>query len=277
MTFLTGPLLADTVVLRSGETLICRIVGQTQTTITVRLENGARRTLQKSAINRLGYDSLDLQRDEQRRQADEQRKQEEARRRAEAAAAAAAAANAANQSQQPDVESGRPGLWGILGRSALIPGWGHYAMGEDTTAAVYAGGAAVLGGFLIARRQSARAAQARNEQDVLTNYALAASPEAPLPIERIFLSIYANNLALGGYQDRVDRYQNTLTLFGFFYLFQILHAAYDYEWNQTAQARRDSQWQLVAGWRPAPGAAPQLHVRRYNLEGYGEAGYLWRY
>ncbi len=74
---MTSSLAADTVVLRNGQSIIGRIVNQTQTTVIMETDTG-RRTLQKSQIRRISYGDPGAE-----KAAEERRKAEEARLKAE--------------------------------------------------------------------------------------------------------------------------------------------------------------------------------------------------
>lgn len=152
------PLSADTVLLRTGQTVEGTIISQSRTDIRIQTAAGIQ-VLQKTNVQRVIYGSdaarvaeekrlqeerrlEELRKAEEARKAEELRKQEEARKAAEKNKDPGGKKNTTEPAK-----AGGPSTWSYAWRSMVLPGWGHLYGGETMTGYAYMGafGVALLG------------------------------------------------------------------------------------------------------------------------------------
>ncbi|MCR9144760.1 MAG: hypothetical protein NXI24_21150 [bacterium] len=255
-------LVAEVIYLKNGAVIAGKVIGQTRATMRIQTATGVR-TIQKTTIRRVSYSAAEEQR-VVRQQAEARRQREaEAARKAEAERAAReeaarraeaeANANDANDTNETDGTPGDITPGGYVWRSAVLPGWGHLAMGKTWTGAAYMG----LGGLAIinvfASRSGALGAESQNADDVLFNFVLTYAPDGLGVAERIGTSLFLNSQAQGPYRQAINRYEQSLGLLGAVYLIQLGHIIYDAYLGAAADeaeaaAYRAGYRQPAAGW-----------------------------
>jgi hypothetical protein len=117
--------------------------------------------------------------------------------------------------------------WDFAWRSIVFPGWGHFTIDRPIVGGLYmATSIALLSGVYETRRIASNA-QKENIRQVEFNYLLSTQREiAPLEI-RTFFVYNANAQAAIDFQGKVDNYHNSLYTFGTFYGIQFLHIVYN--------------------------------------------------
>lgn len=134
---LAQPILADRILLRNGQTIEGTIINQSRQQVVVRSAAGVKR-IPKSQIRRIRYGKTEP---ESRRPVIAKKEPEQKRE----SKKSNAAQKKADPEPKPVVE--RPlDRTGVVWRSAVLPGWGHYAMKERTTGMLYGG--AFLGSLI---------------------------------------------------------------------------------------------------------------------------------
>ncbi len=229
-----GPALrAEVIYLKNGQVIAGKVIGQSRTTMRIQTPTGVR-TIQKTSIRRVSYSAAEEQRII-RQQTEARRQREEAEAAPQAEQDRAAREEAERLDAEANADAGEestgapdditPG--GYVLRSAVVPGWGHLAMGKTWTGVAYMG----LGGLaflnMVTSRSAALAAESQNADDVLFNFALSFAPEGVGATERIVTNLVRNSRAQGPYRDAIDRYDQSLGLLGAVYLIQLGHIIYD--------------------------------------------------
>lgn len=271
--FLTSSLAADIVYLKNNEALIGRITAQTREAVTLRLDNGAVRTIPKTAIARISYSAEETARLRAERAAEEKRREDEARKRAEA-----------NTRPDPDETPGpREPITplGALWRSAVLPGWGHYALGETWTAAGHAGLNALALGYVVVSRNAALAAESQHQSQVTTNFLLAFGPEQVGVETRLGLNVILNQNSFAPYQEQVDAHNRSWYFLAAAYLFQLGHVYWSASSAANAAVPPSPAPGTVFTWnlgvRPVPDATGFAGARRNAFENYAEGALRYRF
>ncbi len=197
-----GLLLADTVILKTGQTVEGRITAQTRTSVTIRTTAGAVRTIQKEDIRRISYGATqtddDAQKEAERRERlrrdaaiseenkrimeqewrriDEERKrlEEDRRRLAEEWARLERGGSGRRPAGAAPVETPASRLRGAFIRSMVLPGWGQLYQGRDLAGYAYLAAFAGLAGGSLALDEQYY--QARQEYEKNANVFLLTSP-----------------------------------------------------------------------------------------------------
>ena len=249
---LSSSLLADTLFLKDGTALEGRILGQDRTSVTIQLQNGQVRRVQKDSLKRISYDDsaererlerqrLERERLENERKAREKleqekkeqqirerekleqerkaREQEEARKEKERQAAL-------KKPTQESQEVSTDRTFGALWRAALLPGWGHYYTDRpDAGKKIGAGFAAILFLALFETRETSR---------LHLDYEKASQQLYPMPFAvtadsrpAVFSSVLSQISSRERIFRRHERIRNDLLTLAFcLYAFQIGHAAF---------------------------------------------------
>ena len=226
-----GGLAAETIVLKNGQVLSGRVVGQSRTEIRLQTSAGLR-VIKKADIRRISYDTpADVERRrreeaERQERARKQREQEEAARKRQEQAQNGA--EAARKQQEPAGET-QPdealSYTGFAVRNAVLPGWGFFANDQPVWGATYA---ALTAGALYhawTTRRAALAARDDNFAQVEFNTLLTL---APLEIDngvRLGFGILSNQAAFGPYQSKLDAHNQSLQILGLVYFAQLAHTA----------------------------------------------------
>lgn len=259
--------------MKNSEVLIGRITAQTREAVTLRLDNGATRSIPKTSIARISYSADETARLRAERAAEEKRREDEARKKAEN--------SSRPQPVGPAAESERITPLGALWRSALLPGWGHYALGETWTAAGHAGLNALALGYVLTSRSAALAAESQHQSQVTTNFLLAFGPEQIGVETRLALNVILNQNSYAPYQEKVDAHNQSWNFLAAAYLIQLAHVY----WTASSAANaavRPSQapgtaftWNL--GRRPVPDSTGLAGAGRSAFENYAEGALLYRF
>lgn len=274
---ISSSLAADIVYLKNNEALIGRITAQTREAVTLRLDNGAVRTIPKTAIARISYSAEETARLRAERAAEEKRREDEARKRAEAA------------TRPEPGESPGPGPGprepitplGALWRSAVLPGWGHYALGETWTAAGHASLNALALGYALVTRNAALAAESEHQSQVTTNFLLAFGPEQLGVETRLALNITLNQNSFAPYQEKVDAHNRSWYFLAAVYLVQLGHVYWSASTGANAalppSPTPGTEFTWNVGVRPVPIPSETAAVRRSAVENYAEGALLYRF
>ncbi|MCE9500878.1 MAG: hypothetical protein K8R21_10330 [Leptospira sp.] len=163
----TSPLFSETVLLRSGEILRGNVVEQSAKSLRLKLENGNEKVIDKDRILKVVYKSMsDLEAEKLHREELKIAKEREA------ATAREKEEQAAKKKSESDVrvateerKRGPISKWGIVARSAILPGWGHWKAGERKKGIIYS--SLFLGSGLISFFLSNTARHSQKEYDSL--------------------------------------------------------------------------------------------------------------
>lgn len=236
----TNALSAEVIILKNGQTVAGKIVGQSRTQVRVDTGRGIR-SIQKSEIRRISYESaaelerrraeaerLRKQREEKRHTAEEAKAAEEAARKAEAETE-----SAANTESTDDTGLSYAGF---ALRNAAAPGWGFFANDQPVWGTTYAALTVGALAYAYTTRVDALAAQADNFAQVELNTLLSLAPGTADSSTRLAFGFLTNEAASGPYQNKVARHNQSLQLLGLVYVAQLAHTA-----------------ALYPGW-PTPGA-----------------------
>lgn len=226
-------LAADVLHMRDGRRVEGIVVGQDRTQVRIRV-NGRVETHQKSSIRRVEYGAvpdraaIERKRAEEARQKRERERKEEERRAAEERSRKASAAEQARQEKERARRLGREwyqtagrtntdALW----RSAVLPGWGHLYKEQDYWAYGYVG---ALAGALIATRVNrahATTDRASYERNTIVSTLWGAGLRSP---ELVALTYGLDSGVRTRYRNSLRRYHLSVSLLGFAYIGQLLHA-----------------------------------------------------
>lgn len=242
---LCSSLSAEIVYMKDGRILEGSIVAQNDQTLDIKTKNGLQK-IQKSTVRRIAYHTAEekakleaerkarrdaamkeLERMRQlRAQEEEARKRADIARQAELAKQRAAAAKAVRESvEREDMEKPDDiiGFKDFAWRSALVPGWGHFAIGRPIVGSIYAGATAGAIYNIYDKRRKALAARDANHNDVLVNLLVSVAPvDAPLPF-RLAYGVDANRRAFTEYKARINRYNYSIASLGIVYGVQMTH------------------------------------------------------
>lgn len=249
---------AEVVLLKTGETISGRIVGQSPTAIHISTPGGTK-TLAKAALVKIQYvpftpeeKSRYLEAARQKQQAqyaemerirkaqleEQDRKRQlaelEAKARAEKEKEAkeraerAAALRELVEKGQMEKPAGEPiSYWDFALRSLVLPGWGHYYLERPVFGTIYAVGAvAFLGAAYETRRRGLNATK-ENHREVRQNFLLSIQPALASLEMRTAYTYYANARAFVTYQKKIDEYHGALYSLAVFYGVQLLHIIYN--------------------------------------------------
>lgn len=185
LTFAATAVHADLLYLKNGGTITGKIVGVSQSAVTIQTEGGAQ-TVAKAAVRRIVYGAVEdpaaarkkqeearkKQEEERKRQEEllkdlEKRREEELRRRQELLEQKQPAP-APSPAPLPEPEGEKTRL-GAITRSALLPGWGQFYQGRALEGSIYAGTMLALagGGAYAAAEYSAARSAYRSSANLL--------------------------------------------------------------------------------------------------------------
>lgn len=227
---LPGQLQAETIILKNGQVISGKIVGQSRTQVRIDTGNGVR-AVPKTQIRRISYESAaEVRRKQAEAERRRQQKLEEAERQRKAeqeAAEAARKAEAEAESETNNAATDDSGLSyaGFALRNAVAPGWGFFANDQPILGGTYA---ALTAGALIyayTTRVDALAAREENFSQVEFNTLLSLAPGTADSSTRLALGFLTNQAASGPYQDKIDRHNQSLQLLGLVYVAQLAHTA----------------------------------------------------
>jgi len=241
-------LAAEIVYLRDGRVVEGSIIAQDNNFLDIRNAAGVQR-IQKSQVKRIAYNTAEEKaRMEKERLALIARQQaaykelerlkklraqeEEARLKADIAlqqklalerAASAKIVRESVERKEIEAPDEPVGYWGFASRSAIVPGWGHFAIGRPVVGSIYMG-ATALALYNVAQAYApARKAQKANEEEVLVNTLYTIAPGNLDTGARIALGVEANHRRFVVYQRKLDRYNKSLGLLVGVYGVQMLH------------------------------------------------------
>ncbi|MBL8020688.1 MAG: hypothetical protein JNM27_13540 [Leptospirales bacterium] len=249
---------AEVVLLRNGQSLTGRVIGQTMSEIEIST-NGTVRRIPKRDVLRIQYvpfteaqkqQALESARKKQEAQlaewariqqanmaeAERQKriaelestakaeKEKEAKERADRAAALRELVSK-GQMEKPE---GEPiSYWDFAWRSLVVPGWGHFYLSRPVFGAFYLAGTAGLLGHAIVARRRGISAVSQNRRDVNLNFLLSLSAQT-IPLEtRTAYAYYSNARAYGSYKKKTDNANRALYALGTFYGVQVAHIIYN--------------------------------------------------
>lgn len=241
-------LAAEIVYLRDGRVVEGAIIAQDNNYLDIRTATGSQR-IAKSQVRRIAYNTAEekarmekerlaliARQEAARRELERLRKLRELEAQArekqdlelqkKLARERAAAAKIVRESverkeiEAPDVPVG---YWGFAWRSALLPGWGHMAIGRPVVGGIYMGATALALYNVSQAYGPARRAQKANHDEVLLNTIYTIVPSNLDAGPRIFLGVEANRRTYLVYQKKVDRYNKSLALLVGVYGLQMVH------------------------------------------------------
>ena len=274
LTFAGHPLLAEVIYLKSGETLVGRVVGQNRTELRVQTSGGVK-TIARTNIRRVSYSKADEDAELERRA--DAAAAEAARKQAEERARQEAARKAQKEMETMESEDRPVSPGGLVLRSAVLSGLGHISMDKTFTGAAYMGLSALALGNLISSRSRALAAENQNSNDVLLNLAITFVPSGLETTQRLGANFYLNSAAQEPYKSAVNRYTQSIQLFVGIYLIQLAHIIYD-AFAQPAASPADTAENQNAGWNffLVPTASPAARID--NAPAYaGQIQYTFRF
>ncbi|MCE9599369.1 MAG: hypothetical protein K8S54_15500 [Spirochaetia bacterium] len=240
---------AEIIYLRDGTQVEGTIYAQNGQFIDLKTPSGNRR-IQKTLVRRIAYDTAQVKREEEarakaRREAtikEMQRLQalrmqeEEAKRMQDVArqnrlanerAEAARQIREKVESKELDKPDEPIGFLDFAWRSALVPGWGHFAIDRPIVGGIYMGAMAGALYNVYDKRKSALAAKKANANEVLLNTLYSVQPgDVPLA-GRIAFGTETNRRALITYQSKINRYNYSLGLVAGIYAVQMVHIIFN--------------------------------------------------
>ncbi len=243
LVFLTLPLLADRVELKNGTVLTGPVIRQSRASITIQTPTGPK-TIPKSVIRRIVFGKEAEKTEKPKEAATEPAKPQEppVERKSEVPANETKGRPMPKAEQRPvKPPVSRPGppaaggygvdRFGLVARSAVLPGWGFAAGGDPQTGhrfmAIFAGAAAVT---LYGRELALRADTKYHEQVLLNDVLAARLPVAGTTDEtlrrNLVASFYLNASAYAPFARATRNYNNLLVADLVFYLGQLAHCAF---------------------------------------------------
>lgn len=265
---------AEIVYLRDGRVVEGSIVAQDNNFIDIRTSTGMQR-ISKGQVKRIAYNTAEEKaRLEKERQALIARQQaamrelerlkkiremeEEARRKADIAlqqklaqerAAAAKIVRESVERKEIEAPDEPVGYWGFAWRSALVPGWGHIAIGRPVVGGIYMGATALaLYNLGVAYGPASKATKA-NHDEVIVNTIYTVAPGALDWAPRVALGVEANRRRYVVYQRKLDRYYKAMGLLIGVYGVQLTHVILNglaWESGQIVTGEADSDFQVSA-------------------------------
>lgn len=195
-----GPLLSHTLYLKDGRVIRGRILAQTAKEIRIDV-SGSVLTFQKSDVRQVDF---------------------------EQEVKPLPVKPADKPTEKPAEASKTPfplNRWTIAGRSALIPGWGHYAIGDRWKGAGYLTASVLAAGYAYSRRSASLSAHAtyQSENGLIL---VAAQSMGGGQATQLITSMLLNNASYAPYQSAVDSFNNSLRILGLIYGLQVAHAYY---------------------------------------------------
>ncbi|MBU45200.1 MAG: hypothetical protein CMN76_18455 [Spirochaetaceae bacterium] len=255
-----GSLFAEAIYMRNGEILVGTITQQTERSVTVIIE-GRTRVIPKSQIARITFETEEEIREirrqqaleRQRRLAAEKRQKEEAeleRARQQFLSEQAMARAERARYLREQVEKGQMekpdepiSYFDFAWRSALVPGWGHVAIGRPYIGYTYMALSGLALYNLGRTWGPAHAAKAENQQQIDFSTALAlAGQNSTIPSNvRFVYFVELNRRATAEYQAKVDDYNYAvmaaLTLYGA----QLAHIIFNgFAWEKGLVVENDN-------------------------------------
>lgn len=198
---ISGPLFAHTLYLKDGRIIKGKILAQTAREISINV-NGTVLTFQKTDVRQVDF---------------EQGPQ-------------IAPVKPAKPAEKPAERPAQLPLnrWTVTGRSALIPGWGHYAIGERWKGAGYLTATVLATGYALSRRSASLAARQNYEsQNTLINVAIWTMPAGTTDVgTQLITSMLMSNSTYNPYQVEVNKFNNSMRILGIVYGLQLVHAYY---------------------------------------------------
>lgn len=196
------PLDAHTIYLKSGKQLIGKIIEQNKKEIIMEI-NGKKTMVQKSDVDQVDYF------DTPKPAVNEKQKKPEKK---------------TEKLEKPAEE--RMNRWDIVGRSALIPGWGHYVTDHSNYAATYLGLNTVALSYSAYTRNVALKEKASYSASarILSLRTLSQISSGTNPGIAYLASTFAQAGPYNKYQSKVATYNNSLILLGIAYFGQLIHA-----------------------------------------------------
>jgi len=126
--------------------------------------------------------------------------------------------------------------WTVAGRSALIPGWGHYDVDEKWTGIGYFALTTAFALNAMQARNAAVAAQSHYEaQTAVTFLAITGSNPLGDATSSLVLSAIISAGNFNGYQAKVETYNQSLRLLAIAYGGQVIHAWFTGRRLETSQ------------------------------------------
>jgi len=204
---------ADVLFLRNGSKIEGQITRMSATNITIQSAEGLQ-TVPKSSVQRITYGPV--------------AKPEKPRetKKSEVKIDPTPEAPEAEPGRTELSEPSRPHSLSVVARSAIVPGWGHLAVGDTLVGSAYLGTGLALAGSTYALRSQALAAGARYRRTVLQSNLFSLGLASPGNSQQSLLTSYVlNNRAHRPYSAAVRNYNQLLMLDAAFYLGQLLHIA----------------------------------------------------
>lgn len=287
--FVTGQLIADTIILRNGRRYYGKMMSQTISDVQIKTARG-NRTVKKKEIFRISYESYDeaLKKRQlalawSRREKERQRRllEQEQLRREQAQAKIIHTAYRYQKSQyraararmlREAVKKGeikKPvdepiGYLDFAWRSAVLPGWGHVYMDKPVIGFSY------MGAFFLALlnlQQSwgpAYAARDQNKKETSINtvaliYASLEVNQKDLPAQQL-MAISFNNRSLENYRQKLDRYHQAWGILATVYGLQLLHILFNgLIWEKGDIVSADIHDSTPSGFAFHLGVEPEIH------------------
>ncbi|MBW7858637.1 MAG: hypothetical protein H3C43_10190 [Leptonema sp. (in: Bacteria)] len=196
--FISIPVFGHTLYLKDGRVIQGQIVAQTRTEVKINV-NGKMLTFLKTEIKQMDFDTQITKPTKP-----VQKKEEE---------------------KTTEVKVAPLNRWNVAGRSALLPGWGHYAAGEKWTATGYLGLTSILALYTYQKRSNAISAKSNYESQTALNFlAMSSTNLLGDPTLNLLGSSLIGATIYNGYQTKVAEYNQALQLLALAYTGQIVHA-----------------------------------------------------
>ncbi|TGK37609.1 hypothetical protein EHQ12_06925 [Leptospira gomenensis] len=198
----------QTILLKNGTSLKGDVTGQNEKAITVRAEDGSVKTFSKKSILKVIYKDVNEEEAKRIRQ-EEERKLQEAKTTDEQKKIEEQAVV-----PEPVKTGGARSRWGLVWRSAVLPGWGHWKAERKKTSIVY--GSLFWGGVVFTAMSANQIQQKKSDYDQST-----------------LLAQFGGNLVFGewyvsekraAYKKAIQDYQTAATGTVLIYLIQLTHS-----------------------------------------------------
>lgn len=198
-TIISSPLISHTLIMKDGDIIVGKIKNQNKTEVVIDVD-GVLKTYPKTLIKQIEF--IDRKPVKKKIVPKVEPKKE--------------------TSPKPPAELN---MTGIMWRSAVVPGWGHYKIGEKYSAAGYLTLSIASLGYSYSQRQQAKEKEKAYQSQTLVNFALvqsvAPAGDAVTPlIQNFILGIGPYNQ----YQDQVTKYNQSFYVFAIIYTGHLVHA-----------------------------------------------------
>ena len=193
------PLLSHTLIMKNGSYVVGKIKSQNKDEVVIDV-NGVIRKYPKSSIHQIEFVDRVVQKEPVIKKKKEVKKKE--------------------------AKVKELTLAGVMWRSAVIPGWGHYKTSEKLSAAGWFMLNLSALAWAYSKRSEAENAQAQYAKQATTNFFIIQSQVQPGgdPIQPLIQNYILGIAPYNSFQGKVNSYNQTLAVLGVVYVGQMIHA-----------------------------------------------------